>query len=123
MASAHLRIGLDVDHIPHLFMETDPRWAPAAVVSKIKVSTSRALRAAIDRSASSVMFLARGITVAHDAGIDCCHRPSKRLSGSTPAASASFAGASLYALALGRMTALAAPSTIIIAVFRAEAGS
>jgi putative transposase len=31
------------DHI-HLFIETDPRWAPAEFVGKIKANTSRVLR-------------------------------------------------------------------------------
>lgn len=36
---------LDVmpDHV-HLFIETDPRWAPAEFVGKIKANTSRVLR-------------------------------------------------------------------------------
>ena len=32
------------DHV-HLFLETDPRWAPAEFVAKIKANTSRVLRA------------------------------------------------------------------------------
>ncbi len=32
------------DHV-HLFVETDPRWAPAELVGKIKANTSRVLRA------------------------------------------------------------------------------
>lgn len=32
------------DHV-HLFLETDPRWAPAEFVGKIKANTSRVLRA------------------------------------------------------------------------------
>ena len=31
------------DHV-HLFIETDPRWAPAEFVGKIKANTSRVLR-------------------------------------------------------------------------------
>lgn len=31
------------DHV-HLFVETDPRWAPAEIVGKIKANTSRVLR-------------------------------------------------------------------------------
>jgi putative transposase len=31
------------DHV-HLFLETDPRWAPAEFVGKIKANTSRVLR-------------------------------------------------------------------------------
>ena len=31
------------DHV-HLFIETDPRWAPAEIVGKIKANTSRVLR-------------------------------------------------------------------------------
>jgi putative transposase len=31
------------DHV-HLFIETDPRWAPAEFVAKIKANTSRVLR-------------------------------------------------------------------------------
>jgi putative transposase len=31
------------DHV-HLFIETDPRWAPAEFVGKIKANTSRILR-------------------------------------------------------------------------------
>ena len=31
------------DHV-HLFIETDPRWAPAEVAAKFKANTSRALR-------------------------------------------------------------------------------
>lgn len=31
------------DHV-HLFVETDPRWAPAEFVGKIKANTSRVLR-------------------------------------------------------------------------------
>lgn len=32
------------DHV-HLFVETDPRWAPAAITGQIKANTSRVLRA------------------------------------------------------------------------------
>lgn len=31
------------DHV-HLFIETDPRWAPAEIVAKLKANTSRVLR-------------------------------------------------------------------------------
>jgi putative transposase len=38
-----LAAGVMPDHV-HLFIESDPRWAPAEIVGKIKAVTSRVLR-------------------------------------------------------------------------------